>query len=84
MSKRQQLPPQIRKIEVKDRSSGKPVTRYQVTMDAGQDPATGKRRQVRRRVHHGNQGAGASIRDIRGRPGGHFRCAQEHHGRAVL
>jgi integrase len=49
MSKRQQLPPQIRKIEVKDRSSGKTVTRYQVTMDAGQDPATGKRRQVRRR-----------------------------------
>jgi integrase len=49
MNKRQQLPPQIRKIEVKDRSTGKAVVRYQVTVDAGQDPETGKRRQIRRR-----------------------------------
>ena len=49
MSKRQQLPPQIKKITVTDRRSGKALTRYQVTTDAGQDPATGKRRQVRRR-----------------------------------
>jgi integrase len=49
MSKRQQLPPQIKKIEVKDRGTGKTVTRYQLTVDAGTDPQTGKRRQVRRR-----------------------------------
>ncbi len=37
-SKRQQLPPQIRKITVTDRSTGKPVVRYQVTVDAGIRP----------------------------------------------
>ena len=49
MSKRQQLPPQIRKIEVRDRSTGKPVVRYQVTVDAGISPDTGKRKQTRMR-----------------------------------
>ena len=49
INKRQQLPPQIRKITVADRSSGKPVVRYQVTVDAGFSPETGKRRQIRRR-----------------------------------
>jgi integrase len=47
---RQQLPPQIKKIEVTDRKSGaKSVVRYQVTVDAGINPETGKRQQVRRR-----------------------------------
>ncbi|BDD80714.1 integrase [Tsukamurella pulmonis] len=46
---RQQLPPQIRKREVVDRRSGKPVVRYELVADAGTDPETGKRRQVRRR-----------------------------------
>jgi Arm DNA-binding domain len=46
---RQQLPPQIKKVEVLDRRTGKPVVRYQVTVDAGENPATGKRQQVRRR-----------------------------------
>lgn len=46
---RQQLPPQIKKIEVKNRTTGKPEVRYQVTTEAGVDPETGKRRQVRRR-----------------------------------
>ncbi len=46
---RQQLPPQIRKIEVTDRKTGKTVVRYQVTVDAGVNPDTGKRQQVRRR-----------------------------------
>jgi integrase len=46
---RQQRPPQIRKIEVTDRRTGKPVVRYQVTADAGRDPETGRRRQIRRR-----------------------------------
>ena len=49
MSKRQQPPPQIKKIEVKDRSTGKSVVRYQVTVDAGHDPESGRRRQIRRR-----------------------------------
>ena len=46
---RRQLPPQIKKIDVIDRASGKAVVRYQVTVDAGTDPITGRRRQVRRR-----------------------------------
>lgn len=43
------MPPQIRKVEIRDRKTGKPVVRYQVTADAGIDPVTGKRQQVRRR-----------------------------------
>jgi hypothetical protein len=46
---RQQLPPQIRKIDVSDRKTGKSVVRYQLTVDARVNPATGKRQQVRRR-----------------------------------
>ena len=46
---RQQLPPQIKKISVKDRSTGKPVVRYQLIVDAGLDAESGKRRQLRRR-----------------------------------
>lgn len=49
MSKRQQLPPQIRKVEVKNRRTGKAEIRYQLTVDIGQDAETGKRRQIRRR-----------------------------------
>lgn len=46
---RQQLPPQIKKLEVLDRKTGKTVVRYQLTLDAGVNPLTGKRQQVRRR-----------------------------------
>jgi integrase len=46
---RRQLPPQIKKVDVLDRKSGEHVVRYQVTVDAGENPATGKRQQVRRR-----------------------------------
>src|SRR4051794_27951869 len=46
---RRQLPPQIKKIEVTDRKTGKTVVRYQVTVDAGINPETSKRQQVRRR-----------------------------------
>ncbi|CAM5741968.1 site-specific integrase [Mycolicibacterium aubagnense] len=46
---RQQLPPQIRKVEIKNRTTGKTETRYELRVDAGIDPQTGKRRQVRRR-----------------------------------
>jgi hypothetical protein len=46
---RQQLPPQITKITVADRKTGKAVVRYQVTVDTGHNPQTGRRQQVRRR-----------------------------------
>jgi integrase len=46
---RRQLPPQIKKIEVTDRKTGKTVVRYQLTVDAGINPETGRRQQVRRR-----------------------------------
>jgi integrase len=47
-SARQQLPPQIKKVEVIDRKTGKRVVRYQLTVDAGKSN-DGRRRQVRRR-----------------------------------
>jgi hypothetical protein len=46
---RQQLPPQIKKITVTDRKTAKTVVRYQVTVDAGIHPQTGRRQQARRR-----------------------------------
>ncbi|QIS09394.1 tyrosine-type recombinase/integrase [Nocardia arthritidis] len=46
---RQQLPPQIKKLSVLDRGTGKQVVRYQLIADAGRNPQTGKRQQVRRR-----------------------------------
>ncbi|MCV7342965.1 recombinase XerD [Mycolicibacterium rhodesiae] len=48
---RQQLPPQIKKIEIVDRKTAKVVVRYQVTVDAGINPDTGRRQQVRRRYN---------------------------------
>jgi integrase len=46
---RQQLPPQIKKLEVFDRKTGKTVVRYQLRIDGGVNPKTGQRQQVRRR-----------------------------------
>jgi integrase len=46
---RQQLPPQITKIEVTDRTTGKLVVRYQLRVDAGVNQQTGQRQQVKRR-----------------------------------
>lgn len=46
---RQQLPPQIKKIQVIDRRTGKTVARYQVTVDTGINTQTGRRQQTRRR-----------------------------------
>lgn len=43
------LPPQIKKIAITDRRTGKLVVRYQVTVDAGINSETGRRQQVRRR-----------------------------------
>jgi integrase len=46
---RNQLPPQIRKIEALDRKTGKSVVRYQLRVDGGVNPETGQRQQVKRR-----------------------------------
>ncbi|KEF98360.1 hypothetical protein K883_01363 [Mycobacterium sp. TKK-01-0059] len=46
---RQQLPPQIKKVEIKHRRSGNALTRYELFTTVGDDPTTGKRRHVRRR-----------------------------------
>ncbi len=46
---RQQLPPQIKKVKITDRKIGKSVVRYQVTVDTGINPQTGRRQQARRR-----------------------------------
>src|SRR6478672_12898224 len=45
---RQQLPPQIKKVEVLDRTSGKTVVRYRVKVDVGAHPETGQRQQAKR------------------------------------
>lgn len=49
VKKRQQLPPQIKKIELATRVKGKPAVRYQLTVDTGVDPETGRRKQFRKR-----------------------------------
>jgi integrase len=46
---RQQLPPQIKKIKITNRKTGKSVVRYQVTVDTGINTWTGRRQQARRR-----------------------------------
>jgi integrase len=46
---RQQLPPQVKKIETIDRKTGKTVVRYELRVDGGVNPATGQRQQVKRR-----------------------------------
>ena len=48
MMPRQQLPPQIKKVEVLDRSTGKTVVRYRVKVDVGANPQTGARQQAKR------------------------------------
>ena len=47
MAQRRQLPPQIRRVELQRRSGGRPVVRYQLTVDTG--VVDGKRKQLRRR-----------------------------------
>lgn len=44
---RRHLPPQIKRIELAQRAGGRPVVRYQLTVDVG--VVDGKRRQVRKR-----------------------------------
>ncbi len=47
MAERRQLPPQIKRIELARRTGGRPVVRYQLTVDVG--TVDGKRRQLRKR-----------------------------------
>ncbi|MGE2714228.1 site-specific integrase [Mycolicibacterium litorale] len=46
-SSRRQLPPQIKRVELASRSGGRPVVRYQLTVDVG--VVDGKRKQLRKR-----------------------------------
>ena len=62
---RNQLPPQIKKIEVMDRKTGKPVVRYQLRVDGGVNAATGQRQQVKRdATEREARDAGASMYHI--------------------
>lgn len=47
MAERRQLPPQIKRVELSSRSGGRPVVRYQLTVDVG--IVDGKRKQFRKR-----------------------------------
>jgi integrase len=47
MAERRQLPSQIKRIELSRRSGGRPVVRYQLTVDVG--TVDGKRKQLRKR-----------------------------------
>ncbi|MEU4839828.1 tyrosine-type recombinase/integrase [Nocardia testacea] len=68
---RQQLPHQITKITVPDRS-GKSVVRYQVRADAGIDPQTGKRHQVRRRFRTEREARAALTKFLADAASGNF------------
>ena len=47
MPERRQLPPQIKRVELAQRDGGRPVVRYQLTVDVG--VVDGKRKQLRKR-----------------------------------
>lgn len=47
MAERRQLPPQIKRVELASRRGGRPVARYQLTVDVG--VVDGKRKQFRKR-----------------------------------
>jgi integrase len=47
MGDRRQLPPQIKRVELTSRAGGRPVVRYQLTVDVG--IVDGKRKQLRKR-----------------------------------
>jgi len=63
MAERRQLPPQIRRVELARRSGGKPVVRYQLTVDTGL--LDGKRKQLRRRYATEKE-ARAALAEIQG------------------
>lgn len=60
---RRQLPPQIKRVELARRAGGRPVIRYQLTVDVG--AVDGKRRQYRKRFAT-EKAARAALEAIRG------------------
>jgi integrase len=66
MAERRQLPPQIRRIEIKQRGSRKTAVRYQLTVDTGY--VDGKRKQLRRRFTT-EQEARKALAEVQGKVG---------------
>jgi integrase len=64
MAERRQLPPQIRRVEIKQRGSTKRVVRYQLTVDTGY--VEGKRKQLRRR-YETEQEARKALAEVQGK-----------------
>jgi integrase len=64
MVERRQLPPQIKRIELARRAGGRPVVRYQLTVDVG--TADGKRKQLRKR-YATERDARDALDEIRGK-----------------
>jgi integrase len=64
MAERRQLPPQIRRVEIKQRGSAKPPVRYQLTVDTGY--VDGKRKQLRRR-YETEQEARKALAEVQGK-----------------
>ncbi|MFE5285119.1 Arm DNA-binding domain-containing protein [Nocardia sp. NPDC056611] len=69
---RQQLPPQITKMMVTDRRTKKEVVRYEVVADAGRDPESGKRHQIRRRFKTEKEARNALAKFLDQAPSGTF------------
>lgn len=63
MAERRQLPPQIKRVELAARRGGRPVVRYQLTVDVG--VVDGKRKQLRKR-YPTEQEARKALDEIRG------------------
>src|ERR1700740_991740 len=63
MVERRQLPPQIKRIELARRAGGRPVVRYQLTVDVG--TTDGKRKQLRKR-YATERDAPEALDEIRG------------------
>jgi integrase len=63
MVERRQLPPQIKRIELIRRTGGRPVVRYQLTVDVG--TVDGKRKQLRKRYSTERE-AREALDEIRG------------------
>ena len=69
---RRQLPQQITKIMVPDRRTGKPLVRYEVRADAGINPETGKRHQVKRRFRTEQEARAALVKFLADAAAGEF------------
>lgn len=64
---RRQLPPQIKRIELAARKGGRPVVRYQLTVDVGE--VDGRRKQLRKRFAT-EADARAALDEVRGQVAG--------------